>query len=198
MKKILFSLVLLLITHLMILAKTTLDPITGDKIVETKKSKLVSYSTVNILGTQRYFLGTPTIYYQFTFKDNKKYLLIEYTPAYLATSKNVDRWLSDPDNKVVDDIDTYKIEKADKLWIKLGNEVIQLEAENDSFADKRGVLPFVYYDITSLDLSEELISFIRTDIKYGQTSGELNAEVKKSAAKKFSKDYISFNKEILD
>ena len=80
-----FSFIFFIIYRIFVYAEIKTDSITAERIVETKKNKLASYSTINLFGSQKFFEGIAYIAYKFIYKNNKKYLLLEYQPAYLAT-----------------------------------------------------------------------------------------------------------------
>ncbi len=203
MKKYILTVLVLLFTFNFlwaVKAKVKIDGLTGESSVETAKFKLTSAST-GVLLKQDLFLGTPLLYCQFVYKNNKTYLIITYVPAHLnelASMNMASMILGGTANtqKNTGIVYEYTISKGYPLQIKLGDEIIEIKAENEAISGEAFFLTPITYDVSDIDFSKELITYVRTKIKYGVTEGEVGGEVKASGAKKLQKAYLNLLKAV--
>lgn len=184
-------------------AKVKVDGLTGESSVETAQFKFTSASKGVVLKNDP-FLGTPSVYCEFVYKNNKTYLIVTYIPAPLneLASMNAATMIlgSTQGNygapKQTGIVYEYTISKGYPLQIKLGDKIIEIKAENEARSAETFSLTPVTYDVSDIDFSKDLITYVRTKIKHGVTEGEVGGEVKASGAKKLQKAYLNLTKAV--
>lgn len=188
-KYIITALVLLLTFNCLwaVKAKVKVDGLTGESSVETSRFKFVSASGSDKRSP---FVGIPEVYAKFVYKDDKTYLVLEYLPSYKKYLLSMLALNLAQSTK-------YQIFKGDILQIRIGEEVFEFTADNDASTVTGAThLSEVYYDVSDIDFSKYLVSYIRAQIKYNDADGEIGGEVKASGAKKLQKAYSNLLKAI--